>query len=268
MDDLEALLARLREGQGLSIEEIARLGPASIPAVRELALSPDREVRRSALTTLNVLKAPACDDVYLKAVREAEIDLPYIALQGLEAFLEPRHQPDLLGAYDAREEGVVRGAIARTIGTLEGRADFWGVKKRAEAETDEDAKEGLLLALARMGDGPSRAQIAARIPAAKWQEKRDFLERDLAYLKAPWILKPLLPLLDDEEIFYDAREMFHGPADGEIPAVFLQSERVCDRAAVWVAEISRRPFSFVPERMVHFTPAQLEEVRAYLRGLP
>jgi hypothetical protein len=269
MDEAEAVLSKIRAGNGVSVEEISRLGPAQLPALRELAQSPEREPRRSALTVLTVMKAAACDDVYLRAVRDAEDDLPFIALEGLEAVLQPHHQPELLATFDARkDEGRYRAEIARTIGTLEGRADFWELRKRADVEQDEDVREGLRMALARMGDGPSREEIARRIPAGDWRKKRDFLERDLDYLRAPWILKPMLPLLDDEEILYDAREMWHGPHDAEIPSHFLQSERVCDRVVVRIAEISGRKFSFPPVRMVHFTPAQLDEVRAYVRGLP
>jgi hypothetical protein len=268
MDEVEEILARLREGNGLSNEEIARLGPAQLPELRELARSPEREVRRSTLTALTVMKAPGCDDVYFQAVRETEDDLPYIALGGLEDGLEPRHQPELLAIYDTHPEGRIRGAIAQTIGTLEGRGDFWGLRKRADAEQDDDAREGLRMALARMGDGPSREEIARRLPALRENRLRLFLQHDLEYLKAPWIQKPLLPLLDDQSIHLDMRSVWHGQAGAEIPPQFCQRERVCDRVAVWVADISGRRFSFPTERMVEFTPAQLEEVRAYLRGLP
>jgi len=268
MAEADEVLARLREGNGLSMEEIARLGPAEVPALRELARSPEREVRRSTLTALTVMNPPNCEDVYLQAIRDAEDDLPYIALEGLEARLEPRHQPELLAIFDAREEGGYRAEIARTVGTLEGRGDFWELRRRADVEQDEDAREGLRMALARMGDGPSRQEIARRIPTLREHRKRLFLQHEMEYLKAPWILKALLPLLDDQEVHLDMRAVWHGQPGAEIPPEFRQKERVCDRAAVWVAEISGFRFSFPTERMVEFAESQLEEVRSYVRGLP
>jgi len=264
MGEVEALLDRLRSGNGLSVEEIALLGPASIPAIRPLALSSDPRVRRSALIALSELRATGCEDVYQHAILEADDDAVYIALEGLERVLEPRHEPALLAAYDARPEGTIRGAIARTLGTLEGRADFWAFKKRADAEQDEEAKEGVLFALARMGDGPARAEILRRLPGAK----REFLERHFEYLKAPWLLKPLLPLLDDQEVLFDSRSLFHGQPGAPIPEAFRSSERVCDRVLGWVAAIAGRSFSFPVQRLVHYAPEQIEEVRAFLRSLP
>jgi hypothetical protein len=261
----EDLLARLRAGNGLSLEEIAALAPSDLPAVRELARSSETGPRRSALTVLVTKKAPDCDEIYLQAVRDAERDLPFIALEGLTACLEPHHQADLFAAYDARPEGHIRAEIARTIGRLESRGDFRSLRKRAEQETDESAKEGVRDALARMGDGPSREEIARGLPTLREHRKRLFLQQGLEYLKAPWILKALLPLLDDEEVHLDMRSVWHGLPGQGIPAEFCQSERICDRAAAWVAEISGHRFSFTAERMVHLTPAQLEEVRAFLR---
>jgi hypothetical protein len=48
----------------------------------------------------------------------------------------------------------------------------------------------------------------------------------------------------------------------------LPETYTCDRALGWVAEISGRSFSFPVERLVQFTPAQLEEARAAVRSMP
>jgi hypothetical protein len=268
MPEGEALLGRLRSGEGLSLEEIQGLDPSAIPAVRELALRSDPRARRAALIVLVQRKAPGCEDVYERALREGDADLAFRALEGFETRLEPWQQAALLAAYDARPEGHVRGAIARTIGTLDDRADYWEFKKRADAERDEEAKEGVLFALARMGDGAARTEVVRRVQAAKEIRKLDFFDRHLPYLKGRWLLNALLPFMDDEEVVFDGRSLYHGGAGEAIPEMFCRTERACDRAVCWAAEISGQSFSFPVERMVNYTPAQRDEVREFLRRQP
>ncbi len=174
--------------------------------------------------------------------------------------VDAKAQPALFEAFDKTRYGSMRGIVARLIGTLDQKADVAALRKRWEAETDETAKEDETIALARLGVKEAQEDFVRRLYAAKEWNLREYLEKHVRYMGRPWILKPLLPVLDDKS------KLINLNVDGRPePPINV---RACDLAATRAAQISGRSFSFKPEEYDIYSDAQIEEVRRYLRTLP
>jgi HEAT repeat protein len=120
-----------------------------------------------------------------------------------------------------------------------------------------------LAALARLGDAEARAEFVRRLHASKsdYRERALFLER-AEYVAAPWLLPELLPILDDEERTLQGAHMMTEQGCEEIGG-----KRACDQAVELAEALSGRSFPFSTERPGFYSPAEIEEVRAFLRTL-
>jgi HEAT repeat protein len=235
------------------------LGRAAVPALRELVRHEDSAVRRIALTCLGETGAPEIVELSLAALSDVDHQVAGVAVRNLEAPLDPRHQGALFQGYDKSPHGLVRGLITLVAGKLDKAADAKELLKRWRAERDPVAQEYGIVALSRLGDKPSQEEFVKRLHASRGRERRRFLDH-AKYISAPWLLKPLLPVLDDPE------NQIHLNVDGMGgPEKNLRS---CDLAATLAARISGRKFSFQPEEHAIYSAVQLDEVRRFLKTVP
>ena len=172
------------------------------------------------------------------ALMDEDIQVAWRALDALEA-VEVWPQT-LLKDIDAQPEPRIRGALALLYGKLGGPAKH--LRERYRGEPD------FLAALARLGDEEARAEFGRR-PSHEHFE----------YVRGPWLLPYLLPLLEDEKRVVQGA---HVVTDRECREI--GGKRMCD-LAVEEAAVAHA-FSFEVPQMGYYTPAQIDEVRLFLRG--
>ena len=78
-------------------------------------------------------------------------------------------------------------------------------------------------------------------------------------MRGPWLLKHLLPLLDDETKVVQGA---HVVTDNECREI--GGMRMCDLAVEEAA--AAHAFTFKVPQMERYTPAQIDEVRRFLNG--
>lgn len=236
-----------------------QLGRTANPGLLELAKNPDSDIRRITMYCLKETGGPEAAKAFLAALPDEDPQVAGAAVDGLNKLFDPVFAPQLLQAYDPAFEGFVRGEIALLLGRMDKAVDLKAFLKKRDEEKDPDAQEGCLVALARLGDKPSQEEFVRRLHASQERVRRRFLGH-VAYIGAPWILKPLLPLLDAKE------NLVHYGVDAQ-PALDFDL-RTCDLVVNLAAKISGKKFTFPVEDYVRYADAQIEEVRKFLKGLP
>jgi HEAT repeat protein len=236
------------------------MGDAVADALAKLLRDSDAEVRELAVHCLDEAGGPRVGSPLVSALLDEDAQVAMAAARALHRHVFPALQGRLLGAYDAQPEGAVRREIALVFGRTAGKSAAPSeLVERLRKEPDAEAREGLLWALARFGNPEAREEFVARLQGAQGAERKRYLD-GVAYLGQPWVLKALLPLLDDGtpvlRVGVDARPDL------------IDSLRACDLAVVLIAEIAQAGFSFPVNRAKNYSEAELAEVRTYLRGLP
>jgi HEAT repeat protein len=259
-EDMEQLKAMVLKQDPTANLRAEKLGKAASPMLRELAKHADDGVRLLAVQCLMSSGGPDASAAFLAALTDGNAQVAGEAGRGLfQTSVDAKSQTALFEAFDKTPHGSVRGLVARLIGTLDKAADVPGLRKRWEAESDATAKEDETIALARLGVKEAQEDFVRRLHAAKEWRLREYLERHVRYVGQPWILKPLLPILDDQT------KLINLNVDGlkEPP----MDVRACDLAATRAAQISGRKFSFKPEDLKIYSDAEIEEVRRALKSL-
>jgi HEAT repeat protein len=253
MDDLrEAVLA----GDAGALMLVRRSGAASAPVLRELLGRPEAHVRETALLGMMEIGGTAALEACQKAALDGHPQVRSAAVRGLSAFLDPSRASVLLELYDRSPDAETRRHLALAYGRME-KAPPGPLKERRAKEREDRAIEGLVVAAARLGDKDAQAEFLKRLQAAEARAR--FLEH-VEYIGAPWVLKALLPLLDD------ASPAVRTGADGrgEVPEYL----RVRDAAVNLATTISRRKSPFRVEPGLAYGDPETEDVRRFLRGLP
>lgn len=121
-----------------------------------------------------------------------------------------------------------------------------------------EAREGCTVALARLNDKDAQTEFINRLHDSTHRDRPRYLEY-CEYIHAQWLLKSLLPLLDDK------RPMMHVGIDR--PGI-IEDLRACDLAVNLIASISRHKFSFEIDGLTNYKDEQLAEVRRFVESLP
>lgn len=271
-----------------TVQLVARtLGGAANTELAELLQDPDAEVRELAVHCLDESGGPGAAEALVPALLDEDLQVSMAAAKALHTHGAPHLVRPLLSTYDLRPEPPVLRELALVLGRLEGwvpveellrklvpvvgglvgpppvelkrRYFVSELKQRYLAESDAQAKEGLLWALARLGDEEARREFAARLEGSAGTERKRYLD-GVAYLGQPWVLKALLPVLDDRtplvRVGVDARPDL------------IDTLRACDIALELIAKIGKARFSFPVPRPENYSDAELAEAKAWVAGLP
>lgn len=244
-----------------SVQPLARqTGGAAVDELAKLLRDPDAEVRELAVHCLDEAGGPRAGSALVSALEDADPQVAMAAAKALHRHVHPALQRRLIIAYDAQTESPVRREIALAFGRLAEQSPIpEELVERYAKEPDEDAREGLLWALARFGHPEAREEFVARLEQSQGNERKRYLD-GVMYLGQPWVLSALLPVLDDRtpvlRVGVDARPDL------------IDTLRACDLAVVLIAEIGKVEFSFPVSRAKNYSDAELAEVKAYLKGLP
>lgn len=264
---------RAQKGGGQEVRELIRMvldkqpeaalrarqvGPGANAELIKLTRNDDPKVRRIALYCLEETGGADAAGAFARLVLDEDPQVQAAALKGLGRHPDPAVYRTLLEAYDESPAPYVRQQIMLIIGRMPGVAGLAEIKKRYSAEKDPEAREGPMVALARLDDQEVRVDFISRLHASAQRERARYLEY-CRYIHAPWLLRPLLPLLDDKtpmvRIGVDARP--------EWPEYL----RACDIVVNLVASISKHSFSFPIAGNTNYSDAQLAEVKAFLQSL-
>lgn len=256
METLKQQILAKDPGASLRAKQLGR--PAN-PMLLELMKDPDADVRRVTLYCLKETGGPETAKQFVASLTDEDPQVAGVAVDGANKMYDPAFVPQYLQAYDQAPEGFIRGEIA----LLAGRSDKTDPKellKRETTEQDPAAQEGLLVALSRLGDKPHQQEFVRRLQSARERTLRRFLLVHGRYINQPWLLKPLLPLLDAKD------NLVHYGVDAR-PDLDLDL-RTSDVTVFVVAAISQRKFTFKIDEFTKYTDAQIDEVRKFLKGLP
>lgn len=255
MDALkEAVVAQ--DAGGLAL--VRSSGPTAAATLRELLRHPEAGVRALAILCLLEARVPEAVEACREAALDANPQVRATAVRGLSLLLEPARAALLLELYDRATDPETRRQLALAYGRVD-KADPSALRKRREAEREPAALEGLAVAGARLGDKDAQAEFGRLLQAAGDPDgRRRFLEY-AELLRAPWLLKALLPVLDD------LTPLFRTGADGR--AELPEHLRACDAAATLAAAVSGRKFSFAVGRAAAYPPAAIDEVRRALQSM-
>ncbi len=236
-----------------------QLGRKANPVLLELAKHADPGVRIIAVFCLKETGGTEVFPGLIAALSDPDLQVAGAAAFALDRLYDPALAAPLLQAYVGIPHPSIRHKAALLIGRGDRKADPVELRKRMDAEKNPDAAEGCLVALARLGDKPAQEEFVRRLHASKGPVRRRFLAHG-AYIGATWLLKPLLPVLDDKE------ELVHSGVDAK-PSLDKEI-RACDLAVNLAGKISGRKFSFPIQEFGVYSDPQVEEVRRFLKTLP
>ncbi len=236
-----------------------QLGRAANPMLLEQVKSSDVDIRRITLYCLKETGGPEAAKQFLASLTDEDPQVAGVAVDGLQKMFDPAFVPQFLQAYDKSEDGWVRGEIALLLGRADKAADPKELQKRQSVETDPQAREGLLVALGRLGDKLAQQEFIQRLQGSRERALRRFLAHCL-YINQAWVIKPLLPLLDLKD------NLVHYGTDAR-PDLDVNL-RTCDVVVIQVAKLSGKKFSFPIDEYGRYSDVQIDEVRKYLKSLP
>lgn len=256
-EDLQMLTQRILNKDRTAILLARQSGSAASPELLPLLKNPDPEVREVALYCLDEAGGPDALKGMLNSLLDDDAQVRAAALQGLNHHPDPSIYDGLLAAYDRSQEPYARQQILLLLGRVASSNGVSDLKRRCAAEQDADAQEGCVVSLARLNDSDAQKEFVRRLQSP--DRRARYLEY-CEYIHAPWLMKPLLPILDDKSpmvrVAVDARPDL------------IQSLRACDIAVNLIASISGRKFSFEISRSINYSDVQIAEVKASVQKQP
>lgn len=218
----------------------------------------DEEVRELVLSCLDESGGQVATQLFVAALSDDSPQVRSVALNALYERPDPNAYRSLVGELDRNDDSYVRQQVALLLGRFQGTANISDLKARLEREQHEQAREGIIAALAKMGDELSIEVFREGLQHSSGRDRSRYLEY-VEYINASWILPDLVFLLDDEtpvmRIGVDAMP--------ELPHYL----RVCDIAINLASDISGQSFSFPISGSINYTQDQRDEVTNYLRSL-
>ena len=258
-DQMDLLIQRVSSKDPSATLLAKQLGKSATPSLIPLATNADPVVREIALRCLDQSGGSGVADVFVSAVVDDSGSVRAAAGTGLQNHLDGSIYTQLLGAFDKSGDAITRQQIALLIGRLDG-ARLNDLQPRCSAEKDNEAQEGCVTALARMGDRSAQAEFVRRLHSAKDRELKRYLDY-VSYIHQIWAVKALAPILENKS------PVLRIGVDG-LPGQVPEYLRACDIALNLLVEIGGINFSFAVNGRTNYTDAQLAEARRALNKQP
>ena len=236
------------------------LGKSAIPVLIPLAENSDEDVRRLALNCLRYTGGGGdqVESIFIESLKDDSINVTTEAVKGLQQYLSSAIYTKLLEVYDEVKVGTRRKDIALMLGKIE-NAKIADLKEKYENEKDAEAKEGLMVALAKLGDGQAAEEFTNRLHKAEKQELKKFLEY-VEYIEKTWALKALSPILSNKTpLIYIGVD---GIDDGN-----AKDLRACDIAVNLIYKMVKPKFSFEVRGNKNYSDAELQQVKSFLNTI-
>jgi hypothetical protein len=228
-------------------------GPSAAEALINLTSNEDEVVRELALRCLFETGRQGLAPVFVKFLNDESGSVRGAALAGVSKYLDPSVSDELFRAFDkSGERPEMREQIALLIGRIES-ADMNELRARLKAESDPLARDGVIAAIAKLGDEHGRANFVDNLRNAKGERLKRHLDY-VEYINQEWAAKALGPVLLDKS------PLMRIGIDG-LPDLGPGSLRACDIAVNLIAKILNKTFSFPVDMKTHYTDRQIQEVR-------
>ncbi len=233
-------------------------GAAAVPELLLLAAHAESEVREIALYGLDEVGDSVINPVFVAALLDPETMVRGVAMRALQKRPDPVLIPALLDTYVRSREPLVRHNVALMLGRL-GPSTFASaaLTRQLQSEADPLAQEGLVVALAKLGDESVRRRFIDALQASRGRDRVRFVQH-ATYLGESWLLPALAPWLDD------LGPVLRVGVDGLPGPEYL---RACDAAVNLVVAISGHRFSFPVGDRINYRPTDLAEVRRLLDAI-
>jgi hypothetical protein len=190
-------LTRLLQEVDYSAHDLAlRAGPQASRQIAPFARHEDLHVRDLAILCLKATGGKDAAAALVEALFDEDASNAAGAAGGLAANPDPTVFCELLAAYDRRPRSFILGEIALVIARMDLPESLPELRRRYLVEADPEALEGLMVALARLGDAEASDDFAVLLGKAAGLELRRLLER-AELIGRPWLLDHLAPHLDD-----------------------------------------------------------------------
>ncbi len=256
MESLKEAVLALDPG---AVAMARRAGAGAAATLKELVGHREALVRELALQGLLELGGGSAVEACLGLALDDHPQVREAAVRGLGAMMDPAKAPALLEFYDKCPDPATRRHLALAYGKMD-RAPAAPLRERMPKEREAEALEGLVVAAARLGDAEAQKEFLKGLQEAEGPDARGRFLGYAGYSAQPWVLKPLLPFLDDRSL------LLRAGADGrsEVP----EHLRTCDVATNVFLSISKGRFSFKPDPAIRYGDPEIDEVRRFLKGLP
>jgi len=233
-----------------------QIGPSAASSLKPLAKNEDPVVREIALRSMEQSGGEEIAEVFAEALVDESPSVKSAALSGLDAHLSPSVYGKLLNAFDRLGDSPeVQRYVALLIGRIE-TANSKELQQRYRQENNPLVNEGLVAALAKLGDANAQRKFADGVEKSKDRERKRYID-DAAYIDQAWAARALAPVL------LDKTDMLRIGVDG-MPGAVPEYLRACDLAVNVIAKITKANFTFPVNGRTNYTDAQLSEVRQFL----
>jgi hypothetical protein len=233
-----------------------QIGSSAAPSLKPLAKHEDPVVREIALRSLEQSGGEDIAEVFAEAVVDESPSVKSAALSGLNVYLKPSVYNQLLHAFDQLGDSPeVQQHVALLLGRIEG-ANQQDLRERYRQENNPLANEGLVAALAKLGDLNAQSKFTAGVEKSRDRERKRYIDY-ADYINQAWAARALAPVLADKT------DMLRIGVDG-MPGAVPEYLRACDLAVNVIAKIMGATFTFPVNGRTNYTDAQLKEVRQFL----
>lgn len=257
-DKMDLLEQKVLNKEPSSVNLAKEMGSSAIPVLKPLATNADDDVRMIAISCLGYTGGGSdVADILINALKDDSPTVSVEAVRGLQRYISPAIYTKLLDVYDEVEDPTRRKDIALMLGKIED-AKIADLKQKDEGEKNEEAKEGLMVAMAKIGDGEARQEFLKRLQTAKDLELKRYFEY-VEYVRKTWAVKGLTPVLGDKS------ELQRIGIDG-VPSE-VEYLRACDLAVNLIDKLMKPKFSFQVAGNKNYSDQELQQVRAYLATL-
>ena len=233
-------------------------GPSIVPALEPYLQNSDEVIRLLAVDCIGAAGGPQAPRLLIRALADTNEQVRNDAVNALHHNLQPGHESELLAAWDANRarDTYLRQQIPMILGLMHANQRIADLKARLGADPRQDVKDGIIAALAKLGDAPSRDTFGVMLRDARGKRTADLIEL-VKYLDEPWVIPYLVPVLQRRDIAIDLsthRKQL--------------MRRECDLAVDEVIRISKAHFSFAVDTTAQYSEAQINEVLRYAQAQP
>ncbi len=172
-------------------------GRHALPALLALCQAGDAQVREIAWQGLDEVLGPDEGQSFCAALDDTDAMVRAVALRALQRRHAGLNAGALLDERARLADPLVRHHLALLLVGLATSAQLPALQQYWQMEDDAHAREGLLVAMASLGDFDARQCLLALLDMARGRERARLLGH-AQLLHASWLLPALADMLDDE----------------------------------------------------------------------
>jgi len=192
------LLEKLLEQLNYDAREIAeKMGKEALPILLKRKNAKSARERVLVLECLAKIKGEEAVQALIEALDDPEEDVWNTALDLLYIANSPAFISSLSSFVCESPNAVIRGEVAKILGVMGAFSSLSIIKAQLAKEKDEEAAYKMILAVAKMEDGPERKKVLENLNHEDPRIRYETI-RHLEYINDGKLAKNLLPLLNDK----------------------------------------------------------------------